>query len=107
MSDFETAKAAATKAYTEEYRKHGVNFASPVTSMKDRIWSEMLRAAWPDHASVEVKNYGSNKPNYTEMRRWCNEKSNCSYWTNGGGSRWYFERKDIAAMFKLTFGGAQ
>lgn len=107
MTDFETARAAATLAYTIEYRKHGVNWAPPVTQMKDRVWSEMLRAAWPDYHSIEVQNYGQFKPKYTEMRRWCDEKSNCSYWANGGGNRWYFERKDIAALFKLTFGGVQ
>lgn len=106
MGDFETAKAAATQAYIAEYRKHGVNFANPITQMRDRHWSEMLRAAWPEYTAVDVKNYGSNKPNYSEMRRWCNEQSS-SYWVNGGGSRWYFERRDIAALFKLTFGGAQ
>lgn len=105
--DFEAARSAAILAYTAEYRKHNINFVPPLSPTRDRVWSEVLRAAWPDQASVEIKNYGDNKANYGEMRRWCEEKSNCSYWTNGGGSRWYFERKDIAALFKLTFGGAQ
>lgn len=107
MADLATAQAAATQAYIAEYRKHGVVWAPPITPMKDRIWSEILRSAWPEYTSVEIKNYGSTKPSHSEMMRWCKGQTSCSFWTNGGGSRWYFERKDIAAMFKLTFGGAQ
>lgn len=105
-TEFETARAAAVQAYIAEYRKHGVNFAAPVTQMKDRVWSEILRATWPDYQSVDVKTYGQNKPSFREMRDWCNGQPS-AYWVNGGGSRWYFERRDIAALFKLTFGGAQ
>jgi len=99
--EFQTAMKEATQAYLGVWRKHNVNFAAPVTQMKDRLWSEMLRAAWPDYTTVDTKG-GS----YSEMRKWCDGQSS-SYWVNGGGNRWYFERRDIAALFKLTFGGVQ
>lgn len=95
----------ALEAYRDVWRKHQVSFCPPVLPMKDRVWSEHLRAMWPDYSTVDVKTSGGNHPNYREMRVWCdNQKS--GYWTNGGGNRWYFERRDIAALFKLTFGGA-
>lgn len=100
--EFQTAMQEATQAYLSVWRKHNVNFASPVTQMRDKVWSEMLRAAWPDYTTVDTRG-----GNYSEMRRWCDGKTSSAYWVNGGGNRWYFERKDIAALFKLTFGGAQ
>jgi hypothetical protein len=102
--DFKSALQEATQAYLDVWRKHNVNFANPITKMRDKQWSEVLRAVWPDYTTVDVKK--DNGLSYSDKRRWCDEKPG-GYWVNGGGDRWYFERRDIAALFKLTFGGAQ
>jgi hypothetical protein len=104
-TDFQQTMVQATQAYLNVWRDHKVGFSPPVTAMRDRAWSEMLRAAWPSYTSVDVRPRSLNGPNYAEMRRWCDQQPS-GYWVNGGGDRWYFERRDIAAAFKLTFGGA-
>lgn len=105
MKLFEIRKLA-TQAYLDVLRTHHVGWCPPPTEMRDKKWSSVLRETWPEYTSVDVRTTGEQKPNYSEMRRWCDEQPT-SYWVNGNSNRWYFERRDIAALFKLTFGGAQ
>lgn len=98
-------RALATQAYMDVMQQHGLRWCPPPADMKDRKWSQTLRESWPHYTTIDVIR-GDKAPSYTEMRNWCNEKPS-GYWVNGGGNRWYFERRDIAALFKLTFGGAQ
>jgi hypothetical protein len=105
VTDLKEIRNLAMKAYMGVLQEHQLSWCPPPTDMKDRKWSQVLRESWPEYTSIDVQR-GSNAPNYTEMRKWCDDKS-CGYWVNGGGNRWYFERRDIAALFKLTFGGAQ
>jgi hypothetical protein len=98
-------KKLATQAYLDVWRAHHTGWCPPPADMRDKKWSATLRETWPDYTSVDVKTSGNSSPKYSELRTWCNEQPS-SYWVNGGGNRWYFERRDIAALFKLTFGGA-
>lgn len=103
MTDFKTAQSLATQAYIRVWREQGLLFCPPVgVSTRDKHWSKRLREAWPELTTADV---GASN-NLSEMKEWCMDKGS-SFWHNGNGSLWYFEKKDIAVLFKLTFGGAQ
>jgi len=77
-----------------------MKFCSPIgNSTRDKHWSKRLREAWPECTSVVVQD------KVPDMMRWCNDQQG-SFWHNGGGNKWYFENRDTALLFKLTFGGA-
>lgn len=105
MSDFKTAQSLATQAYLKVWREQGLKFCPPIgQNTRDKHWSRHLREAWPELTTVDLRE--PNSTLMTEMKAWCEERAG-SYWHSGGGNRWYFEKKDIAVLFKLTFGGAQ
>jgi hypothetical protein len=96
----------ANDAYMATLRQHHIGWCPPPGETGDKRWSKLLRAYWPDYTTVDVPTVGPNKPDYREMRNWCDSQPT-NYWVNNGANRFYFERRDIAALFKLTFGGAQ
>ena len=104
-TDFKTAQSLATQAYLKVWREQGLKFCPPIgANTKDKHWSRHLREAWPELTTVDIREPSTSL--FTEMKRWANEKPS-SFWHTSGGNRWYFEQKDIAVLFKLTFGGAQ
>jgi hypothetical protein len=105
MTDFKTAQSLATQAYIKVWREQGLLFCPPVgISTRDKHWSKRLREAWPEMTTVDIK--PTDGFAISQMKTWCMDKGS-SFWHNGNGSRWYFEKPDIAVLFKLTFGGAQ
>lgn len=78
----------------------------PPFTMRDKDWSYQLRLMWPDATRIVIDRDDDNAPEYREMTKWCREQPG-GWWVNNGGNVWYFEKSDIAMMFKLTFGGAQ
>ena len=97
--DFNKAQSIATQAYIAAWRECGLKFCPPVgVSTRDKHWSKRLREAWPDCTVVSVK------AQVPEMKNWCNEQHG-SFWHSGGGDKWYFENRDTALLFKLTYGG--
>ena len=105
MTDFNTAQSLATQAYIKVWREQGLLFCPPVgISTRDKHWSKRLREAWPELTTVEIKE--PSTIGLSNMKSWCEDKGS-SYWHTGNASRWYFEKRDIAVLFKLTFGGAQ
>ena len=106
-TDFKTAQKLATQAYLEVWRAQGLKFCPPIgVNTRDKHWSRHLREAWPELTTVDVRVTGKDAPKLHDMMEWCKDQPS-SFWHSGGGDRWYFERKDIAILFKLTFGGAQ
>lgn len=106
MLSFQEINKLATQAYMDVWRQHRVGWSPPPGNMRDKKWSQMLYQMWPEYTPINVRTGTADSPNYREMRQWC-DNQDTGYWVNGGGNRWYFERRDIAALFKLTFGGAQ
>lgn len=98
--DFKTAQDIASQAYIKAWRECGIKFSPPIgNSVREKHWSRRLREAWPEFTSVAV-----NQGVTPERRKWCDENPG-SYWHNGNGSKWYFETRSTALLFKLTFGG--
>jgi hypothetical protein len=97
-------RTLARRAYLSVLQEHQVGWCSPPTEMRDRNWSRFLRETWPDCATVYLEQKGS--VNLTALQNWCKDKE-CGYWSNANGTAWYFERRAIAVLFKLTFGGSQ
>ena len=102
--DIKDIRTKARQAYLAVLQEHQVGWVSPPTEMRDRNWSRFLRETWPDCATVYLKHKGS--VNVTALMNWCKDK-NCGFWANANHTAWYFERRDIAALFKLTYGGQQ
>lgn len=102
---FKETREKAMAAYLAVWRESGIRWCPPPTEMRDKKWSAKLREAWPELTRVEIPTK-TVKDHFFEMKKWCNEHPS-AFWTNGGGNIWYFERRDIAALFKLTFGGVQ
>jgi hypothetical protein len=101
MMNFTQAQSIATQAYIKAWRECGLKFCPPVgVSTRDKHWSRRLREAWPNMTTVTL----SGKGDLAEMKRWCNEHEG-SFWHSSGNDKWYFEDRDTAVLFKLTFGG--
>lgn len=66
---------------------------------RGKIWSRQLRRMWPNYGRVVITHYRKG------ILQWVRE--NGGYHWNGDGNIWYFKDRDTAALFKLTFGGAQ
>lgn len=101
MADVDDIVKQATDAYLAVWRNHHSGWCPPPTDMKAKKWKQKLHQIWPEYTPVSI--YNSNTT-YKEKRAWCDDKPG-SYWANDNGNRWYFERRDMAALFKLTFGG--
>ena len=97
-------RTQARQAYLAVLQEHQVGWCAPPTEMRDKNWSRFLRETWPDCATVYLKHTGVVK--VSDMMKWCKDK-NCGFWANANNTAWYFERRDIAALFKLTYGGSQ
>lgn len=103
--DYKEIHGLAIQAYMQVWRDNHLGFCPPPTQIRDKKWSEILRSLWPDFTTVDISTRGDKIPRPGEIRKWCEGKGS-NFWVNGTGNRWYFERRDIAALFKLTFGGA-
>jgi hypothetical protein len=64
---------------------------------RGKIWSRQLRRMWPNHGRVFVTG------GTARAHQWCKEHGS-HYW-DVGGNVWYFRERDVAVLFKLTFGG--
>lgn len=105
MTDFKTAQSLATQAYIEVWRQQGLRFCPPIgVNTRDKHWSKRLREAWPEMTTVDIREPSTVA--LSGMKTWADGQAS-SFWYTGNGARWYFEKKDIAVLFKLTFGGAQ
>lgn len=102
--DIKEIRTQARQAYLAVLQEHQVGWCSPPTEMRDKNWSRFLRETWPDCATVYLKHKGA--VNITGLMNWCKDKD-CGFWSNANHTAWYFERRDIAALFKLTYGGSQ
>jgi hypothetical protein len=97
----------ALQAYLQVWRDHHVGFCPPPGQTRDKTWSRKLREMWPEYSRVKLGESNIADLRYSTMRTWCDGQPSSNYWVNGGGNIWYFERRAIAVMFKLTFGGVQ
>lgn len=102
--DIKEIRTQARQAYLAVLQEHQVGWCAPPTEMRDKNWSRFLRETWPDCATVYLKHTVVVK--VSDMMNWCKDK-NCGFWANANNTAWYFERRDIAALFKLTYGGSQ
>lgn len=102
---FKDTHEKALKAYLDVWSQGDIGWSPPPSDMLDKKWSRILRSAWLDFTRIEVSPETA-KNQFFEMRLWC-EKQSSGHWCNGAGNIWFFEKKDIAVLFKLTFGGDQ
>lgn len=91
----------AQQAYLKVLTDNQASWSPPPVEMRDKRWATILRETWPDHATVYLTASPSNR---SDKIRWCKEQG-CGFWANANQTAWYFERRDIAALFKLTYGG--
>ena len=100
--NFNEAQAFATSAYIKAWQECGMKFCPPVgISTRDKHWSRRLREAWPNFTTVTIRS--SDNPT-DDRKKWCKEQAG-SFWHSSSGDKWYFENRDTALLFKLTFGG--
>lgn len=97
----------ALEAYTQVWRDNHIGFCPPPGQLRDKKWSRFLREVWPECTTIRLdettrSNVGVS---HSDKMKWCKEQKLSNFWNNGGGNVWYFERRDIAALFKLQFGG--
>jgi hypothetical protein len=97
-------RTLARQAYLAVLQENQVGWCPPPTTMRDKNWSRFLRETWPDNATVYLKH--NESVSFATLTNWCKDKQ-CGFWANANGTAWYFERRDIAALFKLTYGGSQ
>lgn len=99
----------ATQAYIQVWRDNHIGFIPPPGQCRDKKWSKVLRECWPDCTSIKLdKSTPSNTgASDSEKFAWCQSQKASNFWVNGGRNVWYFERRDIAALFKLQFGGIE
>lgn len=93
----------AIQAYLKVLREHPTGWTPPPTDMRDKKWSRILRDVWPECSTVYLTKANTQHSN---RHKWCEEHAG-NYWASGNGEAWHFERRDIAALFKLTYGGSQ
>ena len=99
--NFNEAQDIATQAYIKAWRECGMKFCPPVgNSSRDKHWSRRLREAWPDFTTVTIR----SSINLHDCMEWCKTNAG-SFWHNGSANKWYFENRDTALLFKLSFGG--
>lgn len=91
----------ARQAYLMVLREHQMGWTPPPTEMRDKRWAMTLRETWPDCTTVYLT---SKAVKHHDLMAWC-ETQNSGFWCNTSGEAWHFERRDIAALFKLTYGG--
>jgi hypothetical protein len=101
MTSIKDITKKATDAYLAVWREYHTGWCPPPTDMKAKKWKQTLHQIWPEYTPVTINKSSST---FKERRAWCDEKPG-SYWANETGTRWYFERRDMAALFKLTFEG--
>lgn len=99
----------ALQAYLDVWREHHIGFCSPPPGTGDKKWSKVLREIWPEYTSIrlDANTQSKTEANDSEKFKWCELQTTSNFWINGGRDIWYFERRDIAALFKLTFGGIE
>lgn len=93
--------AAEWQAYLKWRRDEGkaedLSCPPPPGIEREKVWSRQLRRMWPNYGRVVLKRYQA------EVRQWIAD--NAGYHWNGNGNIWYFQDRDTAVLFKLTFGG--
>ena len=97
----------ALDAYMQVWRDHHIGYCPAPQGLREKKWSRYLREVWPDCTVVNLDDTmrSSTKTPVSELKKWCNIQKRSNFWVNSYGNVWYFERKDIAALFKLQFGG--
>jgi hypothetical protein len=97
----------ALDAYMQVWRDNHIGHCPSPTGLREKKWSRYLREIWPECTVVNLDDTmkSSTKTPVTELKEWCNTQKRSNFWVNTYGNVWYFERKDIAALFKLQFGG--
>lgn len=106
-SDFKETYKEALNAYMQVWRDRHIGYVPAPPGLREKRWSKFLREVWPDCTVVNLDDSmrSSTQTPVDELRGWCETQSRSNFWVNTYNNVWYFERKDIAALFKLQFGG--
>ena len=97
----------ALDAYMQVWRDNHVGYVPAPAGLREKKWSRILREIWPQCTVVNLDDTmkSSTQTPIQELKKWCETQGRSNFWVNTYGNVWYFERKDIAALFKLHFGG--